>query len=254
MPDQGGLLIVRTRRTATVIVFGSLALLWVLALVVAETAQQTTSGRIAAAVFFGLFIAGTVATWCAVDRGGRRLEVGRDAIAGRQGAKGKPFTLPRSAGGTLRILPRFTLLGVTREARLVFLGTGGSLPLRGLPLDKVRDACEAQGWRFDGDTALAVKDAQGWLHEGLSAEAGRLIEVFGPFPGAAADDEAHTSLEAAVFEDLGDKLSRTARASARAAYRRAAAAQRTFAALANSADERADRLAQADRIDGKSQG
>lgn len=254
MPDQGGLLIVRTRRTAAAIVFGFMTLLLVLALVVAETAQQTTSGRITAAVFFGLFIAGTVGTWLGVARGGRRLEVGRDAIATRPGAKGKPFTLPRSAGGTLRILPQFTLLGATRGARLVFLGTGGSLSLRGLPLDKVRDACEAQGWRFDGDTALVVKDVQGWLHGGLSAEAGRLIEVFGPFPSAAADDEAHTSLEAAVFEDLGDKLSRTSRANARAAFRRAAAAQRAFADLADSAGERADRLAQANRIDGKAQG
>lgn len=254
MQDQGGLVIVRTRRTATVIFFGLLTLLWVLALAVSETAQQTASGRIAAAVFFGLFIAGTVATWRVIDRGGRRLEVGRDAITTRQGVKGKPFTLSRPAGGTLRILPRFTLLGVSRGARLMFLGTGGFLPLRGLPLDKVRDACEAQGWRFDGDTALAVKDVQGWLHEGLSAEAGRLIEVFGPFPSAAADDEAHTSLEAAVFEDLGDKLSRTSRANARAAYRRAAAAQRVFAGCAGAADEHAGRLAQADRIDGKARG
>ena len=254
MQDQGGRVIVRTRRTATVIIFGLLTLLWVLALAVSETAQQTTSGRIAAAVFFGLFIAGTAGIWVAVDRGGRRLEVGRDAIATRSGTKGKPFTLTRRAGGTLRILPQFTLLGATRAARLVFLGTGGSLSLRGFPLDVVRDVCEEQGWRFDGDPALAVADVQGWLHEGLSAEAARLVEVFGPFPGAASDDEAHTSLEAAVFEDLGDKLSRGSRANARAAFRRAAAAQRAFAAFADSADDRAGRLAQADRIDGKAQG
>jgi len=252
--DHGGLVIVRTRRIATVIVFGSLTLLWILALAVAEHAQQTASGRIAAAIFFGLFLAGTVGVWLVIDRGGRRLEVGRDSIASRPRVKGKAFTLTRGAGGTLRILPRFTLLGINRGPRLVFLGTGGWLSLGGLPLDVVRDTCEAQGWRFDGDTALAVKDVQGWLHQGLSAEAARLIEVFGPFPGAAADDEAHTSLEAAVFEDLGDKLSRTSRVNARAAYRRAAAAQRAFAGFTGSADEHASRLAQADRIDGKARG
>jgi hypothetical protein len=57
-----------------------------------------------------------------------------------------------------------------------------------------------------------------------------------------------------VFEDLGDKLSRTSRVNARAAYRRAAAAQRAFAGFAGSADEHAGRLAQADRIEGKAQG
>ena len=145
MQDQGGRVIVRTRRTATVVIVGLLTLLWVLALAVSATAQQAPGGRIAASVFFWLFIAGTAGVWVAVDRGGRRLEVGRDTIATRPGLKGKPFTLTRRAGGTLRILPRFTLLGATRGARLVFPGTGGSLSLRGFPLDVVRDVCEEQG-------------------------------------------------------------------------------------------------------------
>jgi hypothetical protein len=225
--------------------------LWIAALAVSEGAQSSTSGRLTAAVFFGIFIAGTIAGWVAVDRGKRQLEVGQDAIVTRPGRNGKPFTLTRDQGDTLRILPKFRLYGSTRAPRLLFLGTGGFIALGGLSLDRVRRACEARGWRFDGDPALAVRDVRGWLHKGNSVEAAQLIEVFGPFPGAAADDEPNIALDAAVFEDLGDRLARTARANARAAYRRAADAQRAFAGLAPSPDAAAARLAQADRIDGK---
>ena len=57
----------------------------------------------------------------------------------------------------------------------------------------------------------------------------------------------------AVFEDLGDKLIRSSRASASAAYRRAAAGQRAFAGFARSPDEGAARMAEASRIEGKAQ-
>jgi hypothetical protein len=135
----------------------------------------------------------------------------------------------------------------------MFLGHGGFIVLRGFGLDRVRRACEAQGWRFDGDPSLAVRDVQAWLHRGQSVEAVQLLQLFGPFPGAAADGEPRTGLEAAVYEDVGDKLARSARARARDAYQRAAAAQRAFASLAPSPGEGADRMAEAYRIDGKTQ-
>ena len=96
----------------------------------------------------------------------------------------------------------------------MFLGRGGFILLRGFRLDQVRRACEAQGWRFDGDPSLAVGTCRAWLHRGQSVEAAQLLELFGPFPAAAADGEPRTALEAAVFEDIGDKLVRSARASA----------------------------------------
>jgi hypothetical protein len=257
--DQGtgrpdGAVILRARSTWTAIAFGFLTVLWILALVVSEGAQSSTSGRLTAGVFFGLFIAGTVAGWVVVDRGSRQLEVGRDAIATRPGRQGKPFTLTRDDGDTLRILPRFRAYGSVRPPRLLFLGTGGFITLGGFSLDRVSRACAAQGWRFDGDPALAIRDVRGWLHKGRTAEAAQLIEVFGPFPGAASDDEPHLGLDAAVFEDLGDKLGRGARDSARAAYRRAAQAQRAFAAHTPLPEEAAARLAVAERIDGKARG
>lgn len=252
-----GVVILRARGVWRAVVFGLLTVVWVLALAVSEGAQDSTGGRVAAAVFFGIFIAGTIAVWVAADRKRRQLEVGHDVIVTRPGRNGKPFTLHRDNGGTLRILPRFQLYGAARPPRLLFLGTGGGfIALGGFSPDQVRRACEAQGWRFDGDTALAVRDVRGWLHQGRSVEAAQLIEEFGPFPGAAAGDEPHIGLEAAVFESFGDRMARrsaSARASARAAYQRAAVAQRAFAGQAPSPDEAAARLAEADRIEGKAQ-
>lgn len=245
-----GAVIVRARRRGTVI-FGCLTALWLLALAVSVNAQPTASGRVGAAVVFGGLTALSVGSWFAVNVSRRRLEVGRDEIVFRRGTKGKPFTLTRVESDTLRILPRFRMLGAVRPPRLVFLGRGGFVGLRAFPLDQVRQACETQGWRFDGDPSLAVADVQTWLHQGRSVEAAQLIELFGPFPATAADGEEHTSLVAAVFEDFGDKIPRTARANAREAYRRAASAQRAFAGYAPSPPENAARLAEAARIDGK---
>jgi hypothetical protein len=249
-PD--GAILVRAGRHTGPIIFGSLTLLWLVALAASESAQHTTSGRVEAAIVFGLLIAGSVGGWFAVRNSTRRLEVSRDAIVSRRlGARGKPFTLTRADGDTLRILPRFRLLGAVSAPRLMFLGRAGFIELPGFSLHAVRRACEAQGWRFDGDPSLAVRDVQDWLHWGRSVEAAQLIELFGPFPAAAADGQEHGGLEAAVFEDIGDKMFRTARGNAREAYRRASVAQRAFAGYAPSPAEAAGRMAEADRIEGK---
>jgi hypothetical protein len=195
----------------------------------------------------------SVGGWFGVNSGRRQLEVGRDSIVTRPGANGKPFTLTRDEGDTLRILPQFRMYGAVKAPRLLFLGTGGFIALGGFSLDEVRRACEEQGWRFDGDPSLAVGDVQRWFQQGRSVEAAQLIELFGPFPGTPADGEARTALDAAVFEDFGDKTSRTAPSNARDAYRRAASAQRSFAGLAPSESEASARLAEADRIDRKAQ-
>lgn len=226
-------------------------MLWLLALAIAASTQPTASGRAGAAIIFGGLAALSVGSWFAVNVSRRRLEVGRDEIVIRPGTRGKPFTLTRVEGDTLRILPQFRMLGTVRPPRLMFLGRGAFIGLRGFPLDQVREACEAQGWRFDGDPSLAVVDVQAWLHQGRSVEAAQLIELFGPFPAAVADGEEHTSLVAAVFEDFGDNAFRTVRANAREAYHRAASAQRAFADYAPSPPENAARLAEAARIDGK---
>jgi hypothetical protein len=233
------------------IVFGSLTALWLVALVTSEGAQPSTSGRVEAGVFFGIFIVLSAGAWLGVNASRRQLEVGRDAIVTRPGRRGTPFTLTRDESDTLGLLPRFTMLGEARPPQLFFVGRGGFIVLRNFRLDQVRRACEAQGWRFDGNPALAVRDVQHWLNLGRSVEAAQLIGLFGPFPATVADGEARTGLEAAVFEDFGDKIARKARSRARQAYRHAASAQRAFAEHAASPDEAAGRTAEAERIERK---
>jgi hypothetical protein len=258
MPDSGtgrppGPVLLRGRSGA-VIIFGFLAALFSVALVASEGGQSSAGGRISAGVFFGIFLAGSVAALVTAWRSRAQIEVGRDAIVSRGVGRGTPVTLTAAPGDTLRILPQFKLYARVYPARLIFLGRGGYITLTGFSPDRVRQTCQEQGWRFDGDPALAVRDVQSWLHRGRSAEAVQLLQLFGPFPDAAADGEPHTALAAAVFEDAGDKLARGARASARDAYQRAADAQRAFVGVAQTRDEQAARLAEAARIDGKAQG
>jgi hypothetical protein len=240
--------LIRARRSGTA-VFAVLTIVWALALAASVSAQPTPSGKIAGGVFFGVLIAATAGGWAAINRRRSQLGVGHDAIVYRKGTAA-PGALRRAHGESLRILPRLS----GRSAYLILLGSGGIVSLAGFSPDNVRRACEAQGWRFDGGAELAVRDVQSFLHGGRSAEAAQLIQMFGPFPDAAADGDPGTSLEAAVLEEYGDKLIRRNRSAAGDAYRRAAAAQRSFAARAASADESAGRMAQADRIDGKARG
>lgn len=261
-----GATVIRGRNTGAATIFGCLALLFILVLAVSEGSKETTGGRVAAAVFFGVFALGSLAGLIAGLVRTSRMEIGRDVIVSRPLASrraprrpsGSPpqarvFEFPRHEGDTLRLLPKFTFYAQARKPKLIFLGRGGFIPLSGYSPARVQRACEAQGWRFDGNPALAVKDVQDWLHSGLSLDAVQLLMTFGPFPGAAADNEPHTSLEAAVFEDLGDKFTRSGRSNARDAYRRAAGLQRAFAGLAATPDEAAARVAEAVRIEGKLQ-
>jgi hypothetical protein len=242
---------IRARHSGTILCV-IVAALWAAGLAATETAQSTTGGKIGGGVFFGVLFILTVGLWLVVNSGRSQLEVGRDTVTLRKGTAS--YALHRDFSDSLRILPPLTARGVVRQARLTSPGSGGILPLRGFSPDKVRSACEAQGWRFDGPTELAVRDVQRWLEHGRSAEATQLIDLFGPFTAIAADGDADTSLEAAVFEDYGDKIMRTARSAAWDAYRRAAQAQRAFAGHASSPGEGAARMAQAARIDGKAQG
>lgn len=244
-------MVIRARRSGTV-VFGVFTLVWALALAASVGAQPTATGKVTASVFFGVLIVASIGGWLVVNRRRSQLEVSHDLITRHTGSAA-PATLSRAHGESLRILPRLREFSVTGPERLILLGSGGALPLTSMSSGEVRRACEACGWRFDGGSELAVRDVQRWLHAGRPAEAAQLIELFGPFSEAATDEDADTSLVAAVLEDCGDRVLRRNRASARDAYRRAAAAQHAFASRASSAAESANRTAQASRLDSKAQ-
>ena len=55
-----GVTVIRGRNTGAATIFGCLTLLFILVLAVSEGSQETTGGRIAAAVFFGVF---ALAAW-----------------------------------------------------------------------------------------------------------------------------------------------------------------------------------------------
>jgi hypothetical protein len=255
--------VVRGRSTPINLLLGFLTLVFIAALAASESDNATTSGRVTAGVFFGLLLLATLLGWYVAYRNRRLIEVSRDAIVSRRrtareprrgyGSRptAQPVTFTRGEGDTLRILPRFQLYGTTRQPRLVFLGRGGFIPLGPFPVSAVSRACQAQGWRFDGDPAQAARDVQDWLHHSYSIEAVQLLQLFGPFPAAAADGQPSTGLDAAVYEDVGDKLARSNRSRARDAYGRAAAAQRAFAACTASPADAQARMAEAARIDGK---
>ena len=85
---------------------------------------------------------------------------------------------------------------------------------------------------------------------GRLAEAVRLIGRLGPYGGADGPD-ATTSRGAAVLEEYGDQLAGTDPDAADAAYRDAAADQRSFAGGATSGGEGLARIGEADRIEAK---
>ena len=69
--------VIRGRNTGAVVIFGGLTLLFFLVLAVSEGSQETTGGRIAAAVFFGAFGLGSLAGLVAALVRTSRLEIGR---------------------------------------------------------------------------------------------------------------------------------------------------------------------------------
>jgi len=98
--------------------------------------------------------------------------------------------------------------------------------------------------------AAAERSVRELRAAGQLAQAARLVGQLGPY-GVADGPDATTSLAAAVLEAYGDQLAATDPAAADAAYRNAAAEQRSFAAAATSGGEGMARTSEADRIDAK---
>jgi hypothetical protein len=240
----------RTRRTILVTV---VIIVMLLGLVTSIGAQPNTSGKISAAVFFGFIIALAVLLWVLLNRGRERLDITPDAIGLRRaGRAGRPAPagsmLTRGRGSDLRLIPRLQDHGVLAGPRLTVVGSGEVMTLYGFSFDAVRRGCAAAGWRFgNGTPEQAARDLRELLDSGQLAEAAQLVDVFGPCDWPAGADGT-TSLSAAVLEQYGDSIRGRDSVAASAAYLRAAAAQRSFAAFASSGGEGTARMAEADRL------
>jgi hypothetical protein len=251
-----GDVVISARRQQTVF-WGVCAAVLVLGLVVAWNSQPTMTGKVQSAVFFPCFIGLCVFLWWYRNRLRSRIQVTPDEIRYWYQGRQLQFTLYRRSGGGLCVIPalgpRWVAQGprgITRGPRLTVVGSGDYLGVGPFRLGALRRACESQGWRFDGDGRLLAADARAWWQQGKLAEAAQLAEVFGPFDDDS-DGTATVSLSAAILEAYGDSLAASSGAAARAAYQRAAAAQRAYAAFATSGSEGSARMSEAGRLDAK---
>ena len=223
----------------------------IVGMVASLAAQPTVSGRVTAVVFFGIFIALCGGMWALANRRRKRIEVTRDAISYRHWSGRVDFTLSRQRGDDLRIIPRLRDHGFVAADRLTIVGSGDIMNLFGFSPRAVKRACEAGGWRFgNGTPDQAARDLRRWHEEGRVVEAAQLVDLFGPYD-VDAGAEATVSLGAAVLEAYAAELSGIDRGAARAAYLRAAEAQRSYAAFATSGGEGTARMAEADRLTAK---
>jgi hypothetical protein len=100
--------------------------------------------------------------------------------------------------------------------------------------------------------AEAAAHLQGLLDQGRVAEAAHLVGQFGLCDWPVRGDQ-DSSVSAVVLERYADGLAGHDQAAARAAYLRAAGAQRSFAAFASAGGEGIARMLEADRLDAKAQ-
>ncbi len=247
---NSGIIVVSQRRHRTVF-FGLMIAVLIVGMAASLSAQPTVSGRVTAVVFFGILIALCAGLWVLANRRRNRIEVTRDAIGYRHWSRRTDFTLSRQRGDDLRIIPRLRDHGFVVADRLTIVGSGDIMNLFGFSPHAVKRACEAGGWRFGtGTPAQAEHDLRRWHEEGRAAEAAQLVDLFGPYDVDAGAD-ATVSLGAAVLEAYADELSGIDPRAARAAYLRAADAQRSYAAFATSGGEGIARMAEADRLTAK---
>jgi len=190
------------------------------------------------------------------------LTVASDAITFEAWRDGARVTLPRPEGGLLLFLPGFSDRGRSIGRRLTQLGTGRTITVSWFfPKRAIRRTCERSGWRFGYDPNLAEQHLRRWRAWNWRRSASNFIGLYGPFT-TPADPGGQLSLGAAILAEYGDEIiaaldetpqsvhatRHRLRAAAKGVYLRAAGEQRAYAALAASADERATRTAEADRL------
>jgi hypothetical protein len=245
--------VVSQRRRYTIPFIVAVAV-FILAMAGSLAAQPTTSGKVTAVIFFGIFIG--LCTWLWLVLNGRRdrIEVTRDAISRRRGNGHTELTLSRRQGDSLRLIPRLSDHGFTVADRLTIVGSGEAMNLFGFSPHTVARACEAREWRFDNGTGeQSARDLRQLFESCMLAEAAQLVDLFGPYDVNAGPD-ATASLGAMVLEAYADQLAGIDRNAARAAYQRAANAQRSYAAFATSGGEGTARMTEAERLTAKAAG
>jgi hypothetical protein len=249
---DSGVTVVSQRRRQRTIQFIIAVAVFILGMAGGLAAQPTVSGRVTAVIFFGLLIGLVTLLWLLLNRRRDRVEVTRDAISRRRWGGAVDVTLSRKQGDDLRLIPRLRDHGFTATDRLTIVGSGDAISLFGFAPHAVTRACRARGWRFgDGTSEQGARDLRRLLEAGMLAEAAQLVDLFGPYD-VNVDPDSTVSLGAAVLEAYADELASTDRNAARAAYQRAANAQRSYAAFTTtSGGDGTARMTEAQRLDAK---
>ena len=192
------------------------------------------------------------------------ITVTADAVTFEAWGDGSRVTLSRQEGDLLLVLPGFAYPGRNVSRRITQLGTGRAIDVSWFFRKRaIRQACDQSGWRFGYDPDLAERHLRRWRAWGWRASAYNFITLHGPF--AMSDvPGGRLSLGAAILEEYGDQIIEAAHARPQSrmhrtqllrhavrVYRRAADEQRSYAALAGPADERATRTAEANRLAAK---
>jgi hypothetical protein len=145
-PDPGAI-VVSESQSQIGILFGFLSLAFAVALARGEAGAQSTPGRAALAVIFGILVLVCVRAWIMMIRRPARLEIAGDVIR-YVPRHGPASVLSRQQGDELRVVkrrqgPRIWALELT------IAGSGTGIVLGFFSRDAVRQACLARGWRFD---------------------------------------------------------------------------------------------------------
>jgi hypothetical protein len=143
-----GAIVVSESRSQIGILFGFLSLAFAVALARGVTGAQSTPGRAAVAVIFGILVLVCVLAWIMMARRPARLEVAGDVI--RYVPRNGPVsTLSRQQGDELRFVQRRRGPRIW-TIELTIAGSGTGIVLGFFSRNAVRQACLARGWRFDG--------------------------------------------------------------------------------------------------------
>jgi hypothetical protein len=145
-PDPGTIVVYESRSQIGIL-FGFLSLAFAVALARGVTGAQSTSGRAAVAVIFGILVLVCVRAWIMMIRRPARLEIAGDVI--RYVPRNGPVsTLSRQQGDELTL--REAVAGPRIwTPELTIAGSGSGIALGFFSRNAVRQACLARGWRFD---------------------------------------------------------------------------------------------------------
>lgn len=125
--------------------FGTLVLVFVLALIRGFPGAGTTGGRVAVVVFAGGATLLLLWLWIRAILRPSLLEISADALTLVEPG-GQRKTLSRAVGD--EIVVTVTGGGRYRSRALTIAGSGVLLPLSFLPMSEVERQCLASGWRF----------------------------------------------------------------------------------------------------------